>query len=166
MGIGRTRLLNEQSGLPPIDMTRMPAGKIELHLRVNGLRSTIEDIAERPARWTVLVHLQDRRWRNAPLDAVPGIKQPGRSADCRARFGHMNDSQIAEIQNILSDVDTILRERREAIGLRIPHIRWRSRPMAPVSSFATLDLRALPTWLSCWPVSRLRRRHDGRKTTC
>lgn len=34
----------------------------------------------------------------------------------------MNDSQITEIQSILSDVDTILRERLAAIGLNIPHI--------------------------------------------
>ena len=34
----------------------------------------------------------------------------------------MNDSQVTEIQTILSDVDTLLRERLAAIGLEIPHI--------------------------------------------
>ena len=34
----------------------------------------------------------------------------------------MNDNQITEIQTILSDVDTILRERLAPIGLKISHI--------------------------------------------
>ncbi len=34
----------------------------------------------------------------------------------------MHDSQIADSQALLSDVDTILRARWRAIGLEIPHI--------------------------------------------
>jgi hypothetical protein len=34
----------------------------------------------------------------------------------------MSDSQISEIQDILTEVDTLLRKRMASIGLEIPHI--------------------------------------------
>ncbi len=63
----------------------------------------------------------------------------------------MNDDQITEIQDILSDVDTIPTRSAGAIGLKIPHLMVAIAPDGAGVVRSNVGPEGSPIWQSFWP---------------
>jgi hypothetical protein len=61
----------------------------------------------------------------------------------------MSDDKIREIQNILTEVDTLLRERLAALGVESEHVLLATLPSGEGAIRSNVDRRCRATWQRC-----------------